>query len=62
MLQQRGAVGDGAPLIEEKHVTLAIEKSKPVEEQIITRFGSTFKASMSDWGLSKQAGADKDVG
>ena len=56
------AVGEGSALIEEKHVTAAIEKSQPVEEQILKRFGSHYKASMSDWGISKQAGADKDVG
>ncbi|VVC02382.1 Archaeal Lon protease [uncultured archaeon] len=56
------AAGDGATLIEEKHVTAAIEKSKPVEEQIIARFGSSYKAAISDWGLSKSASADKDVG
>jgi len=56
------AAGDGAALIEEKHVLSAIEKSRPVEEQILSRFGSSFKAAMSDWGISKSASADKDVG
>lgn len=57
------AVSDTAPLIEEKHVKLAIERGKPVEEQIMGRYGSAYKAAMSDWGLSNRVPTDdKNIG
>ncbi len=57
------AVMEGAPLIEPSHVKLALGRSKTAEEQIRSRFGSQFKASMSDAGLcAPPAGADKSIG
>ncbi len=57
------AVSDSAPLIEEKHVKLAIERGKPVEEQIMGRYGSAYKAAMSDWGISNRVPTDdKNIG
>lgn len=57
------AVSDSAPLIEEKHVKLAIERGKPAEEQILGRYGSAYKAAMSDWGLANRVPTDdKNIG
>ncbi|MEM4589697.1 MAG: ATP-binding protein [Candidatus Micrarchaeia archaeon] len=47
------AVIDGAELIEEKHVALAIEKAKPIEQQMQKKYGSVWRTSASDYGVSK---------
>ncbi len=57
------AVSDGAPLIEEKHVRMAIKNGQTAEEQIMARYGSAYKASMSDWGMASRVPTDdKNIG
>jgi len=51
------AVFEGAQLIEKKHITLAIEKNRSVEEQLHEKYGSAFKAGMSD--LSFREGRER---
>lgn len=47
------AVIDNAELIEEKHVLLAIEKAKPIEQQLQKKYGTLWRSSTSDYGVSK---------
>ncbi len=56
------AVVESAPLIEEKHILIAIEKGKPVEEQIHARYGSSYRAALSDIGLSRPVGSENEIG
>jgi ATP-dependent Lon protease len=54
------AVSEDAKLIEPKHVKEAIIKGRVAEEQIHERYGSAFKANMSDWGFALPTPSDKD--
>jgi ATP-dependent Lon protease len=56
------AVSEGAEKIEEKHIREALKLGKSAEEQIMARFGSHFKASMSDWGIAKEETEDRSIG
>lgn len=47
------AVIDGAEFIEKRHVLLAIEKAKPIEQQMQKKYGSVWRSSASDYGVSK---------
>jgi len=42
------AKGENAPLIEKKHVTVALKRGRNIEEQLNERYGSLYKASMGD--------------
>ncbi|MFH1306680.1 MAG: ATP-binding protein [Candidatus Micrarchaeota archaeon] len=55
------AVSENSPLIEEKHVKLAIKRGKAAEEQIYAMYGSMFKASLSDWEMPAPLPSDKDA-
>ena len=55
------AVLESSQLIEDKHVKLAIEQGKPVEEQIQARYGSAFKAASADLGIAQDLQADKSI-
>ncbi len=56
------AVSEGVARIEEKHLQAAIERGKPIEEQISKRYGTPYRAAMSDLGLSRSPAGDSDVG
>jgi predicted ATP-dependent protease len=57
------AKSEGSKLIEKKHVEQAIVQGKPAEEQIAKRYGSQFKASAADAGISnKQEGRESEIG
>ncbi len=57
------AKADGSKLIERKHVEMAKVSGKPAEEQIAKRYGSTFRATSADAGISnKQQGRESEVG
>ncbi|VVB57453.1 Archaeal Lon protease [uncultured archaeon] len=56
------AVSEGAPLISAKHVQSAIERGKPIEEQIASRYGTAYRAAMSDLGVSRSNTEDKSIG
>mgnify|MGYP001266241944 CR=1 FL=1 len=46
------AVIDESEYIEEKHVILAIEKAKPIEQQMQKKYGSLWRSTASDYGVS----------
>ncbi len=56
------AVSEDAPLILGKHVADAIVRGKPIEEQIAKRYGTAYRASMSDLGYAKQSSDSREVG
>ncbi len=43
---------DESEYIEEKHVLLAIEKAKPIEQQMQKKYGSLWRSTASDYGIS----------
>lgn len=49
-------------LIQPEHVREAIEKRKVAEEQISSKYGSLFKASLADWDYDTSPSASKEVG
>lgn len=49
------AVIDNAELIEKKHVIAAIDKAKPIEQQMQKKYGALWRTSTSDYGSSKTA-------
>lgn len=55
------AIGEKAELIEPKHIKEAIVKGRAAEEQIHERYGSAFKASMSDWNFALPTATDRDT-
>jgi ATP-dependent Lon protease len=55
------AIADGSPLIEPRHVAMAIVRGRAAEEQMALRYGSVYKASMSDWELATPKAADSDA-
>jgi len=55
------AVIEGAPLIEPKHVKMAITRGKMAEEQMNQKYGSLFKASMRDWEMDMSNPSDRDA-
>jgi len=55
------AVLEGSPLIEQKHVDMALKHGKMAEEQMSAKYGSIFKASMSDWEADFSNPNDKDA-
>jgi len=56
------AMTENAWLIEKKHVKKAIEEHKSIEEQLGERYGSWWKAGMSDYGLKKASKKENEVG
>jgi len=46
------AVIDESEFIEEKHVVLAIDKAKPIEQQMQKKYGSLWRSTASDYGVS----------
>ncbi|MFH0817683.1 MAG: ATP-binding protein [Candidatus Micrarchaeota archaeon] len=56
------AAVEEAPLITEAHMKNAILKSKAVEEQLTDRYGSMFKAEMSDYPYKKNDADNREVG
>ena len=46
------AVIDDSEYIEERHVLLAIEKAKPIEQQMQKKYGSLWRSTASDYGVS----------
>jgi ATP-dependent Lon protease len=53
---------EGSKLIGAKHVKEAIKRGKSIEEQMSEKYGSLWKAGMSDYGIRKKGGEEKDVG
>jgi lon-related putative ATP-dependent protease len=45
------ATMDSSELIESRHVDIAIEKAKPVEQQMQKKYGSMWRTSTSDYGV-----------
>ncbi len=56
------ATVEEAPLITGEHMKTAIVKSKAVEEQLNDKYGSWFKAEMSDYSYKKSNSDNKEVG
>lgn len=52
---------ENSSLIEKKHVAQALLKSKMAEEQMAEKYGSVFKATMSDWEVSLPNSGDSDM-
>jgi len=50
------ATMDGSELIEARHVDIAIEKAKPVEQQMQKKYGSMWRTSASDYGVKAPTG------
>lgn len=55
------AIADACPLIEPRHVEMAIKTGKAAEEQMAQKYGSVYKASLSDWELATPKAADSDA-
>jgi len=49
------ATMDSSDLIEARHVDIAIEKAKPVEQQMQKKYGSMWRTSASDYGVKAPA-------
>jgi len=47
------AVMEESEYINEKHVLLAIEKAKPIEQQLQKKYGPLWRSTSSDYGISK---------
>jgi ATP-dependent Lon protease len=53
---------EGSKLITAEHLKIAITKGKAVEEQINDRYGSWYKAEMSDYPYKKSNSDNREVG
>ncbi|MEM4554901.1 MAG: ATP-binding protein [Candidatus Anstonellaceae archaeon] len=53
------AISEGRNLITAQDVQFAIRHSKPIEEQASERYGSLYRASLSDYGLKKEKGGSE---
>lgn len=53
---------DSVNLITAEHMKTAIGKSKAVEEQLTDKYGSMYRAGMSDYHYKKSSGDNKEVG
>lgn len=56
------ASSEGGKLIEPGHVKEALIRGKSVEEQLGDKYGSWWKAGMSDFGVQKKTGRESEVG
>jgi ATP-dependent Lon protease len=56
------ATMDGSSLISKEHMKTAAKKGKAVEEQINDKYGSWYKAEMSDYSFKKNNSDNKEVG
>ncbi|MFH1447253.1 MAG: ATP-binding protein [Candidatus Micrarchaeota archaeon] len=52
---------DEAPLITKEHIKAAIKKGKTIEEQINNKYGSWYKAEMSDYPYKKDNADNKEI-
>jgi lon-related putative ATP-dependent protease len=55
------ATVEGSQFIEQKHIKMALIRGKMAEEQMSAKYGSVFKASMSDWETDFSNPNDKDA-
>jgi len=55
------AEAEGAPLIEKKHVEAAVKRGHNIEEQLKERYGSVWKANVSESALNPKPGKQKEI-
>ncbi len=55
------AVFDGSGFISKGHIIHAVLKSKPAEEQLQEKYGSMFRAGISDFSLKKSQGRASEI-